>query len=64
VKTTYVEIMDNNVKTSNSKLNSRVKNIEKKTTINRYEPKLALEDKVYLETYYNHQPWNVAGMKL
>jgi len=26
----------------------------KKETINIYEPKVALEDKIYLETYYRH----------
>jgi hypothetical protein len=51
VKTTYVEIMDIDVKTSISK---------KKIFGNRYEPKVALEDKLYLETYYKHQPWSVA----
>ncbi len=46
--------MDISVKTSNSKLKSRVQIIEQKTTSNKYEPKIALEDKVYLEMYYNH----------
>jgi hypothetical protein len=26
---------------------------------NKYEPKVALEDKVYTKTYYKHQPRNV-----
>jgi hypothetical protein len=47
VKTTYVEIMDTNVNISNSKLKSRENNIENKIIGNRYEPKVALEDKVY-----------------
>jgi len=33
---------------------------QKKTTGNRYEPEVTLEDKVYPKTYYNHQPGNVA----
>ncbi len=51
--------MDTNVKTSNLKLKSRVQVIEQKTINNRYELEVALEDKVYPETYYNHQPNNV-----
>ncbi len=54
-----VEIMDINVKTSNLELKSGVQIIEQKTTSNRYEPKIVLDDKVYLETYGNHQPRNV-----
>jgi hypothetical protein len=59
VETINVEIMDSSDKTSNSKLKSRVQITKQKTTNNRYEPKVALEDKVYLETHYNHQPRSV-----
>ncbi len=51
--------MDTNVQTSTLKQKSRVQSIGKKITSNIYEPKVALEDKVYLETYYNHQPRSV-----
>ncbi len=51
--------MDINVKTSNLELKLGVQIIEQKTTGNRYEPKIVLDDKVYLETYGNHQPRNV-----
>jgi hypothetical protein len=57
VETTNVEIMDTNAKTSKSMLKSITK---QKTTSNKYEPKVALEDKVYFEMYYNHQPRSVA----
>jgi hypothetical protein len=60
VKTTNVEIMDTNVRTNNSKLNSRVEITKLKTTNNKYELEVALKDKVYHETYYNHQLRNVA----
>jgi hypothetical protein len=33
-----------------------VQNTKKKTPSNRYKLEVALEDKVYSETYYNHQP--------
>jgi hypothetical protein len=56
VKTTNVEIMDTNVYTSILKQKFGVQNIEKKIVGNRYEPKVALKDKLYLETYYSHQP--------
>jgi len=49
-----VEIMDINVKTSNLELKSGVQIIEQKTIGNRYEPKIVLDDKVYLEMYGNH----------
>ncbi len=52
--------MDTNVRTNNSKLNSRVEITKLKTTNNKYELEVALEDKVYHETYYNHQLRNVA----
>jgi hypothetical protein len=60
MKTIDVEIMDNNVKTNNSEFKFGVQSTEKKITSNKYEPKVALKDKVYPDTYYNHQPWNVA----
>jgi hypothetical protein len=59
VKTTNVEIMDIDVKTSISKHGSKVPNIEKKILGNRYELDVARKDKVYLETYYNLQPRSV-----
>ncbi len=55
VKTTNVEIMDIDVKTNISAQGSQVQNIEKKILGNRYEPQIALGDKVYRETYYRHQ---------
>jgi hypothetical protein len=54
VRTIDVEIMDTNVKTSNLELKSKVKTTTHKTIGNKYEPKVALEDKVYPKTYYNH----------
>ncbi len=54
-----MEIMDTIVSTSISKQGSKVQNIEKKIPGNRCELKVALEDKVYLEMYYNHQLGNV-----
>jgi hypothetical protein len=60
IETTNVEIMDTSAKISNSELKSRVQITKQKTIGNRYEPKVALEDKVYLEMYYNHQPRSVA----
>jgi len=59
VKTTNVEIMATNVQTSISEQVFRVHSTGKKLTSKRYEPKVALKDKVYLEMYYNHQPGNV-----
>ncbi len=59
VKTIDVGIMDTYVKTSIPKEGYEVHNIEKKIRSNRYEPKVALEDKVYRETYYKHQPRSV-----
>ncbi len=55
--------MDTNVKTSNLELKSRVQITTHRTIGNKNEPKVALEDKVYPKTYYNHQPWNVAVEK-
>ncbi len=51
--------MDTNVKTSISKQGFEVHSMQKKILGNIYEPKVALEDKVYPETYYRHQPWSV-----
>ncbi len=51
--------MDTNVKTSISKQGSKVQSTEKKIPSNRYELKVALEDKVYLEMYYRHQQGSV-----
>ncbi len=55
VKTINMEVMDASVKTSNVELKSRIQIIEQKTNGNKYEPKVALEDKVYPKTYYSHQ---------
>ncbi len=52
--------MDIRYKTNNSELKIGLQITKQKTTNNRYEPKVTLEDKVYLDTYYNHQPWSVA----
>ncbi len=54
VKTTDVEIMDTSAKTIDSKLKLGVQIIEQKIIGNKYEPEVALKDKMYLETYYNH----------
>ncbi len=59
MKTTYVGIMDTNVKTNISKQGSKVQNIGKKIPGNKFEPKVALKDKVYPKTYHKHQPRNV-----
>jgi hypothetical protein len=56
VKTTNVEIMDTNVKIIILEQEFEVHSIEKKIAGNIYELEVALEDKLYLETYYNHQP--------
>ncbi len=47
------------VKSSIFEQGFEVQSIEKKIPNNRYEPEIALEDKVYLETYYRHLPGNV-----
>ncbi len=59
VKTIDVEIVDTNVHNSILEQGFRVQSTKKKIANNKYEPKVALEDKVYLEMYYNHQPRNV-----
>jgi hypothetical protein len=56
VKTTNVEIMDTNVKTTILEQEFEVQSIENKIVGNKYEPKVALEDKVYPDTYYSPQP--------
>ncbi len=52
-KDTNVGIMDIDVKTSISKQGSKVESTMKRILHNRYEPKVALEDKVYLVSYTN-----------
>jgi hypothetical protein len=59
MKTSDVEITDTNVKTSISQQEFGVQSIEKKIDNNKYEPKVVLEDKVYLKMYYSHQLGNV-----
>jgi hypothetical protein len=59
MKTTYVKIMDTNVKTTILEHEFEVQSIEKKIASNKYEPELVLKDKVYLEMYCSHQPRNV-----
>jgi len=54
VKTTYVEIMDIDVKIIISEQGFGIQNIEKNNLGNRYEPKVALEDKVNPNIYYKH----------
>jgi hypothetical protein len=50
VKTTYVEIVDIDKKTSISKHGSGIQSIEKKIDGKIYEPEVAMEDKVYPKT--------------
>jgi hypothetical protein len=59
MKTIDVGIMDIDVKISILEHGSEVQSIEKKILGNRYEPEVALEDKVYAKTYYKHQLRNV-----
>jgi hypothetical protein len=56
VKTTYVGIMDIDVKINILEQGSKVQSTKKKIPNNKYELEVALDDKVYLETYYKHQP--------
>jgi hypothetical protein len=56
VKTIDVEIMDTSEKISVSKLNLGVQSTQKKFG---NESKVALEDKVYIETCYSHKPRSV-----
>jgi len=59
MKTTNVGIMDTNVKISIYEQGFEVQSTKKKIPGNRYELKVTLEDKVYLKTYYRHQPGSV-----
>ncbi len=56
MKTTYVGIMDIDVKINILEQGSKVQSTKKKIPNNKYELEVALDDKVYLETYYKHQP--------
>ncbi len=51
MKTTYVGIMDIDVKMSISEQGSKVQSTKKKIPSNRYKLKVVLEDKVYPKTY-------------
>ncbi len=59
METIDVEIMDTSDETNNSRLKSRVLITKQKIINNIYEPKVALEDKVYPKMYYSHQLGNV-----
>ncbi len=59
LKSTDVETMDTNVKTTILEKEFEVQSTKKKIVGNIYEPKVALEDKMYPEMYYKHQPRNV-----
>ncbi len=52
--------MDIELKTNISEQKFGVQNTNKKIASNRYEPKIALEDKMYLETHYDCQLGSVA----
>ncbi len=52
--------MDTSDKSSNSELKSKVQITKQKKINDRYEPNVALDDTVYLETYYSHQLGSVA----
>jgi hypothetical protein len=54
-----VEIMDTYVKTTISQHKFEVQSIKKKIHGNIYECEVALEDKVYMKAYYNHQQRSV-----
>jgi hypothetical protein len=54
MKTIDVGIMDIDMKTSISKQGSEVHSTKKKIPSNRFEPEVALEDKVYPKMYYRH----------
>jgi len=54
-----METMDTYVKTIISEQEFEIQSIEKNIVGNNYKPEVALEDKVYLKTYYKHQPRNV-----
>ncbi len=52
--------MDIDVKIRVSKSGFEVQSTKKKKIpSNKYELEVVLEDKVYPETYYKHQPWSV-----
>ncbi len=55
MKTTYVGIMDIDVKMSISEQGSKVQSTKKKIPSNRYKLKVVLEDKVYPKTYQRHK---------
>jgi hypothetical protein len=55
MKTKHVGIMDTDVKTIILEQGFKVRSIEKKIPCNRLEPEVALEDKVYVKTYYIYQ---------
>ncbi len=55
MKTIDMEIMDTDVKTIILEQEFEVHSTNKKIIGNKYEPEVAMEDKVYLETYYIHQ---------
>ncbi len=59
VKTIDVEIMDTSVKANILEQGFEVQSTKTKIAGNKYEPKVALEDKVYPKTYYSHQPRSV-----
>jgi glutaredoxin 2 len=52
VKSIDVDIMDTEVKTNILEWEFGIQSTKKKIVSNRYEPKVALEDKVYPKTYY------------
>ncbi len=54
MKTTNVGIMDTDVKMSILEQGFEVESLEKKIPNNKYEPEVALEDKVYPKTYCRH----------
>ncbi len=61
VKIVDVEIMDIDEKTSILEQGFGIHSIKKKIVGNRYEPKVALEDKVYPKMYSKHQPGSVVA---
>jgi hypothetical protein len=60
MKTTNVQIMDINMNISILEHGFEVQSTKKKVPNIKYEPKVVLEDKVYPEMYYRHQPRSVA----
>jgi hypothetical protein len=52
--------MDTKVNTTILEQEFEVHNLEKNINGNIYELEITIEDKVYSEMYYNHQPGNVA----